>query len=61
MATKCISYYDNQIYCENLDSVSQLEIGQAGYLFTQPHTNNIMYLPTVLSLYSLSSEESAHA
>ena len=31
-----MSKYGDQTHCENLDCVSQLEIGQAGYLLNHP-------------------------
>ena len=31
-----MSYYGDQTNCENLDSVSQLKIGQAGFLLKDP-------------------------
>ena len=33
-----MSKYGDKINCENLDCVSQLEIGQAGYLLNHPHS-----------------------
>ena len=32
-----MSDYGDQIHCENLDCVGQLEICQVGYLLTHPH------------------------
>ena len=31
----CVLCYGDQTHCENLDCVSQLEIGQADYLLTR--------------------------
>ena len=37
-----MSKYGDQTYCENLDCVGQLQIGQAGYLLNHPCTLNIV-------------------
>ena len=40
-----MSKYGDQTYCENLDCVGQLEIGQAGYLSNHPRNICLHILP----------------
>ena len=40
-----MSKYGDQTHCENLDCVSQSEIGQAGYLLNPPRTYRCKWHP----------------
>ena len=46
-----MSKYDDKTHCENLDSASPLEIGQADYLLNPPRIVKHLDLVAILILY----------